>query len=50
MKIYTRLNAQEREEFKGALRIYNMSDNFYSNDEEFISELKKIYISLRGVK
>lgn len=40
----------EREEFKGALRIYGMSDNFYSNDEEFISELKKIHISLRGVK
>jgi len=40
----------EREEFKGALRIYGMSDNFYSNDEQFISELKKIYMSLRGVK
>lgn len=40
----------EREEFKGALRIYRMSDNFYSNDEQFISELKKIYISLLGSK
>jgi len=40
----------EREELKGALRIYDMSNNFYSNDEEFISELKKIHISHRGVQ
>lgn len=37
----------EREELVGALRIYTLSDNFYSNDEQFISELKKIYLSLQ---
>lgn len=38
----------EREEFVGALRIYTLSDNFYSNDKQFISELRKIYLSLQG--
>lgn len=38
----------EREEFVGALRIYTLSDNFYSDDDQFISELKKIYLSLQG--
>ncbi len=33
-----------------ALRVYTLSHNFYSNDEQFISELKKIYISLQGAK
>lgn len=34
-----------REKLTAGGRIYTFSDNFYSNDEQFISELKKIYIS-----
>ncbi|GAB4219371.1 MAG: hypothetical protein Fur009_5240 [Candidatus Microgenomates bacterium] len=36
----------DREKQIGGLRAYVFSDNFYSNDEKFISELKKIYLSL----
>jgi len=36
----------ERQELFGASRIYTFSNNFYSNDKEFIDEIKRIYIDL----
>lgn len=38
----------ERPDYEGGLREYTFGDNFYSNDNQFLTEMEKIYVSLYG--